>query len=98
MGVDKKLEKMKIFFFLLTFPLFAIAQQEDSECKKGFECVPASGCLHYKKLNNRLKRLQKGSTEYRKIRRELGSLVCNKEKSVVTLQRVPAGFPILMMM
>ena len=76
--VEKKVENMKIILFLFSFLLCVIAQ--DSECEKGFECVPARGCFHYINLNDRLKQLQQGSTEFKKIRSELASLVCNKAK------------------
>ena len=70
---------MKIIIFLVSFLLCVIAQK-DSECQDGFKCVPVIGCFHYKKQQDRLKQLSKGSSEFKAIRKELASLVCNKRE------------------
>ena len=65
----------------IIFPYFLLVSQilgqQSGECEEGYECVPADDCEVFKNDREKLKTLEKDSSEYKVLLRSLKNLVCN---------------------
>lgn len=70
---------MKTITIFVLLPAALINGQQTEGCDEGYECVPANDCEFYKEENKRLQTLERKSSEFKSLLKQLVNLRCNRK-------------------
>ena len=80
------MRKVRIYFNCLL--VTSLAQQLDSGCDPGYDCLPQGNCDSFQSDKQHLRSLQAGSSEFIKALNQLRGLVCNKSHRKICCKTV----------